>query len=128
MTIITNFGTIRQWREKRDPEIARRDESSAEKKQETVGRAREDLDSFYENYNKKMDRQRGKVAEEATKFVESIDNTAAGGTAWERIAKIADLHKGGKKTANGSGASKDRMRNLILELAKDERAPGASGV
>ncbi|KAL9112540.1 MAG: hypothetical protein Q9227_003111 [Pyrenula ochraceoflavens] len=119
---------VRQWREKRDTEIARRDEISTEKKQETITRAREDLDSFYENYNKKLDRQRGKVAEEATKFVESIDNTAAGGTAWERIAKIADLHKGGKKATEGPGAGKDRMRNLILELAKDERAPGASGV
>lgn len=118
----------RIWREKRDADIARRDAVSTSKREETRQKAREDVDSFYENYNKKQERTRTQVAEQATKFIEKIDNTAAGGTAWERIAKLADLHKTGQKTADGSNSDRDRMRSLMMDLAKDANAPGASGV
>ncbi|KAL9622862.1 MAG: hypothetical protein Q9160_002788 [Pyrenula sp. 1 TL-2023] len=124
---------IRNWRNQRTTDLSRRDAHSDQLKSETTTKAREDLDSFYENYNKKSDRARTKVQEEATKFVESIDNTAAGGTAWERIAKLADVHKGpggGAAKASGGGdmGNKDRMRSLMMDLAKDKNAPGAGGV
>lgn len=55
------------------------------------------------------------------------ENTTAGGTSWERIAKLVDLSgKGGKGGAGGSG--KEKFREMLLDLRKDEKAPGAAGV
>jgi hypothetical protein len=55
------------------------------------------------------------------------ENTSAGGTSWERIAKLVDLSgKGAKGGASGTG--KERFRELLTGLRKDENAPGASGV
>ncbi|CAO3590338.1 unnamed protein product [Absidia cylindrospora] len=44
---------VRQWREKQQELIAQRDEEAENKKQETIQKAREDIDRFYEEYNEK---------------------------------------------------------------------------
>lgn len=50
-----------------------------------------------------------------------------GGTSWERIGKLVDVSgKGLKGGASGSG--KERFREMLLDLKKDQDAPGASGV
>lgn len=118
---------IRAWREKRDADIARRDEASAKKKEETVATARKDIDSFYESYNRKVDRQKTSTAKEAEEFLAKREDTTSGGTSWERIAKLADL-SGKGHTSGGQGSSKAKMRELLLSLSKDQNAPGASGI
>lgn len=42
---------IRQWREKQQAEIKKRDEESLRKKEETVLKAEKAIDAFYESYN-----------------------------------------------------------------------------
>lgn len=117
---------IKEWRTKRDAQIARRDEISAEKKAETIKQAQQDIDAFYEEYNNKKERGITQTRREADEFLNSIDDTTAGGTSWERIAKLVDLS--GKGSAGGaSGSSKERFREILLSLRKDEKAPGASG-
>jgi len=55
------------------------------------------------------------------------EDTSSGGTSWERIAKLVDLSgKGNKGGATGSG--KEKFKELLTNLRKDENAPGASGV
>ena len=64
---------------------------------------------------------------EAEEFLESREDTSSGGTSWERIAKLVDLSgKGAKGGASGTG--KEKFRELLLNLRKDENAPGASGI
>lgn len=118
---------IRAWREKRDAELARRDEASTQKKEETVATARKDVDSFYESYNRKVDRQKAQTAKEAEDFLSKREDTTSGGTSWERIAKLADL-SGKGHSSGGAGSSKQKMRELLLDLAKDQNAPAASGL
>ncbi|KAK5083926.1 Clathrin light chain [Lithohypha guttulata] len=118
---------IRAWRESRDADIARRDEASAHKKEETVNTARKDIDSFYESYNRKVDRQKTQTAKEAEEFLAKREDTTSGGTSWERIAKLADL-SGKGHSAGAQGSSKQKMRELLLDLSKDPNAPGATGV
>lgn len=118
---------IRAWREQRDAEIAKRDEASARKKEETIATARKDIDSFYESYNRKVDRQKAQTQKEAEEFLAKREDTTSGGTSWERIAKLADLSGKGPKSAASVG-SKQKMRELLLDLSKDTNAPGASGV
>ncbi|PGH17685.1 hypothetical protein AJ79_01047 [Helicocarpus griseus UAMH5409] len=118
---------VREWRTKRDEELARRAEASNDRKAATVSKAQQDIDDYYESYNKRTDRAKERTRKEAEEFLASRDNTVAGGTSWERIAKLVDVSgKGLKGGASGSG--KERFRELLVELRKDQNAPGASGV
>ncbi|KAJ5745196.1 Clathrin light chain, partial [Penicillium odoratum] len=118
---------VREWREKRDAEIARRAQVSAEKKDSTVKKAQEDIDDFYVSYNNKADKHRAQTKAEAEQFLANREDTSAGGTSWERIAKLVDVS--GKGNAGGaSGSGKERFRELLIDLRKDQEAPGASGI
>lgn len=117
---------IREWREKRDAQIAKRDEISSNKKAETVKAAQEAIDEFYENYNNRRDKQVAQTKREAEEFLNKREDTTSGGTTWERISKIVDLS--GKGAAGGAaGTGKHRMREMLVGLRKDENAPGAKG-
>ena len=117
----------RLWRLKRDEDIARRDKISAEKKAATMQKAREYLDSFYEDQNVKRDRTTAQTRKEAKEYLEKKGDTTSGGTSWERIAALVDLSGKGTK-GGGPGSGKERFREMLLDLKKDENAPGAKGV
>ncbi|KAK9774242.1 putative Clathrin light chain [Seiridium cardinale] len=117
---------IKQWREKRDAGNAKRAEQFAQQKAETIKEAQQNIDDFYENYNNKKDKGIAQTQKEAEQFLASREDTVSGGTSWERIAKLVDISgKGQKGGANGSG--KERFRELLMSLRKDEKAPGAEG-
>ena len=118
---------IQAWREKRDADLQRRDEASTRKKEETVSKAREDIDAYYETYNRKLDRQKEQVAKEAEEFLSKREDTTSGGTSWERIAKLVDL-SGKGQLGGGEGSTKKKMREMLMSLKADKDAPGAGGV
>lgn len=114
------------WRSKRDADISQREEASSSKKSDRVSKAQRDIDDFYENYNSKKDKSITRTRKEAEEFLANRQDTSAGGTSWERIGKLVDLSgKGAKGGAAGGG--KEKFRELLMELRKDEKAPGASG-
>ncbi|KAF2743285.1 hypothetical protein M011DRAFT_410904 [Sporormia fimetaria CBS 119925] len=117
---------IREWRERRDLQLEHRDKVSAERKQKTIEEARQNIDEFYENYNNKKEKEIAKTQKEAKDFLANRDDTTAGGTSWERIAKLVDLSGKGVK-GGASGSEKQRFREILLSLRKDEKAPGATG-
>lgn len=117
---------IREWRERRDLAIQHRDQISEEKKQSTIKAAQGAIDDFYENYNNKKEKSIAQTRREAEEFLASRDDTTAGGTSWERIAKLVDLSGKGTR-GGGSGSEKTKFRELLLSLRKDENAPGAKG-
>jgi len=115
------------WRSKREADIATRDKISEDKKAATIAEARQAIDDFYDSYNDKKDKNIAQTRREAEEFLESRDDTTAGGTSWERISKLVDLS--GKGVKGGSASSgKERFREMLLSLRKDENAPGAKGV
>ncbi|AEO63270.1 a7854a04-24a9-446c-b526-97c9e27bcf29 [Thermothielavioides terrestris] len=117
---------IKNWREKRDAQIAKRAEQFAQQRAETIREAQQNIDDFYENYNNKKEKMIAQTRKEAEQFLASREDTTSGGTSWERISKIVDVSgKGAKGGAAGSG--KERFRELLMSLRKDENAPGASG-
>jgi len=117
---------IKQWRERRDLALQERTEKSEMKKEETIKTAQQNIDDFYENYNSKKEKSIAQTRREAEEFLAKREDTSAGGTSWERIAKLVDLSgKGAKGGASGTG--KERFRELLLSLRKDEKAPGATG-
>ena len=117
---------IKQWRERRDLALQERSEKSELKKEETIKTAQQNIDDFYENYNSKKEKSIAQTRREAEEFLAKREDTTAGGTSWERIAKLVDLSgKGAKGGASGTG--KERFREMLLSLRKDEKAPGATG-
>ncbi|MCJ1410649.1 hypothetical protein MMC19_004735 [Ptychographa xylographoides] len=118
---------IKEWRERRDLALQHRAESSAAKKSETVKTAQTSIDDFYENYNTKKDKTISQTRKEAEEFLANREDTSAGGTSWERIAKLVDLSGKGAR-GGGAGTGKERFREILTNLRKDEHAPGASGV
>lgn len=117
---------IQQWRERRDLSLRDRAQKSAQKQAETIKAAQQNIDDFYENYNLKKEKMNAQTRREAEEFLQNREDTSAGGTSWERIAKLVDLSgKGARGGASGTG--KERFRELLLGLRKDEKAPGASG-
>ena len=117
---------LREWRERRDLQLQRRDDVSASKKAETVKAAQSAIDDFYENYNNRKDKSIAQTRKEAEEFLKNREDTTSGGTSWERIAKLVDLS--GKGAGGGAaGTAKGRMRELLVSLRKDEKAPGATG-
>ncbi|CAL3970760.1 hypothetical protein PZA11_007194 [Diplocarpon coronariae] len=118
---------LKQWRERRDLALQDREARSAERKNETVKAAQQNIDDFYENYNSKKEKGIAATRREAEQFLENREDTASGGTSWERIAKLVDLSGKGAR-GGASGSEKAKFRDLLLTLKKDERAPGATGV
>ena len=120
------FCSHRAWRETRDANLAHRAELASTKKADTIKQAQQYVDDFYENYNTKKEKSIAKTRKEAEEFLAKREDTSAGGTSWERIAKLVDLSgKGAKGGASGTG--KERFREMLAGLRKDEKAPGASG-
>ncbi|KAF3055991.1 Clathrin light chain [Daldinia childiae] len=117
---------IKEWREKRDAGNARRAEQFAAQKAETIKEAQQNIDDFYENYNSKKEKMIAQTRKEAEEFLASRDDTTSGGTSWERIAKLVDVSGKGQK-GGASGSGKERFRELLMSLRKDEKAPGAEG-
>lgn len=114
---------IREWRERQQVQIERRDAVSKEKKEETVKKARQAIDDFYDNYNAKRDREIARVRKEQEEYLAKRDETQSGGTTWERIAKLIDAKDKGSAAYGGRDVS--RMRDLLLNLRKDANAPSA---
>ncbi|KAI1853577.1 hypothetical protein JX265_004092 [Neoarthrinium moseri] len=118
---------IREWREKRDAANAKRAEQFAQQKAETVKEAQQNIDDFYENYNNKKDKGIAQTQKDAEQFLASREDTVSGGTSWERIAKLVDISGKGQK-GGASGSGKERFREMLMTLRKDEKAPGAEGI
>ncbi|KAF4334355.1 clathrin light chain [Fusarium beomiforme] len=117
---------VKEWRERRDNQIAKRAEQFAAQREETIKEAQQNIDDFYENYNNKKEKGIAQTRKEAEEFLASREDTVSGGTSWDRIAKLVDVSgKGAKGGASGSG--KERFRELLVSLRKDEKAPGATG-
>ncbi|KFA46707.1 hypothetical protein S40293_07788 [Stachybotrys chartarum IBT 40293] len=117
---------VKQWRERRDAQNAKRAEQFAAQREETIKEAQQNIDDFYENYNTKKEKGIAQTRKEAEQFLASREDTVSGGTSWDRIAKLVDVSgKGAKGGAAGSG--KERFREVLMGLRKDEKAPGATG-
>ncbi|MCJ1440091.1 MAG: hypothetical protein MMC23_000573 [Stictis urceolatum] len=118
---------IKEWRERRDLALQHRAETAEKKKGETVKAAQQAVDDFYENYNNKKEKTINATRKDAEEYLKNREDTSSGGTSWERIAKLVDLSGKGAK-GGGSASGKEKFREMLASLKKDENAPGASGV
>jgi len=122
---------IRQWRQKQEEEIAKRDEASAAKKRETIAKAEQSIDDFYKQYNSKIERNVKQNKDSEVEFAESREAALSAGTTWSRIADILELQNSQSKTIARAGPGTTdlaRYKEVLLRLMREgESAPGASG-
>lgn len=111
---------ITQWRARQAEQIQRRDDLSSKRREETTTRARQQIDDFYETYNRKRDARIKLVREEQSALLEKRDESTSGGTTWERVLKLVDA-----KDVKRGDREVTRMRELLTSLAKDKNAPVA---
>ncbi|KAK4520077.1 Ribosome-releasing factor 2, mitochondrial [Mucor velutinosus] len=113
--------TVRQWREKQKEVIAERDAESEKKKEETIKQAREDIDKFYEEYNDKKQKAIEENREREENTQKNREEVASSGNIWDRVAREVDISnaKTGYHTQDVT-----RMKELMLDLKRDEKAPG----
>ncbi|KAI9493156.1 clathrin light chain [Zychaea mexicana] len=111
---------VRQWREKQKELIAQRDEEAENKKQETIQRAREEIDKFYEDYNEKKQRTIEENREREENYLKDREE-ASSANVWERVVREFDV-----SNAKSAHHTRDvsRMKQLMLDLRKDPKAPG----
>jgi len=122
---------IREWRERQQAEIAKRDEESKARRQETVAKAERALDQFYEEYTTKRKAQIAQNKDDEEAFNTDLSESLAQGTTWDRICKLIELKDSQSKTLSRAGPGTTeltRFRDVLLRLRREgESAPGAAG-
>ncbi|PIA17202.1 hypothetical protein COEREDRAFT_7566 [Coemansia reversa NRRL 1564] len=134
-----------EWQSKQRQVIAERDRIAEEKHKDIVEEARNAIDKFYEEYNKKKDE-----AIEENRANQEIESQAANkGNLWERAVRQIDMATKGSSSAGNVSPRGDistsarvaspapaasrqqqtvrdtsRMRDLLHDLKRDPDAPG----
>ncbi|POY73533.1 hypothetical protein BMF94_3470 [Rhodotorula taiwanensis] len=119
---------IRNWREQQKADIAKREEESARKKEDTIAKARNAIDNYYKDYNSKKEKAIAQNKDDEEAFKTQLSDSLAKGTTWERICTLVDLQDSRSKTTTKSKQDLTRFKELLLSLRREgETAPGAAG-
>ncbi|SCV72621.1 BQ2448_4158 [Microbotryum intermedium] len=119
---------IQSWRAKQREEIARREEASKAKREETIVKAQHAIDNFYKEYNQKKEKNIAANKDEEVAFNATQTDALAKGTTWERVCALIDLNDSRSKTSTKSKNDLTRFKEVLLSLKREgENAPGAAG-
>ncbi|WBW74582.1 clathrin light chain Clc1 [Schizosaccharomyces osmophilus] len=114
---------IQKWKNANERRIREKHAASRRLHESNVEKARKAIDDFYENYNDKKDKIIAKSRNEQKTLLDKNEAVSSGTTSWQRILKLVDL----SDKAETNDRSVQRFHELLISLAKDESAPGASG-
>ncbi|KAF5382280.1 hypothetical protein D9757_008929 [Collybiopsis confluens] len=122
---------IKEWRRKQADEIATRDETSRQRRSETIAKAEKAIDDFYEDYAAKKEKNIRENKDNEDEYLQSLTESLSAGTTWERICKLIELENSQSKTIARAGAGTTditRFKEVLLRLKREgDMAPGAAG-
>jgi len=122
---------IKDWRERQEADIKARDAASKERRQETIAKAERSIDSFYEQYANKKERNIRENKEYEAEFLAKLSDSLSSGTTWSRICDLVDLQNSQSKTLARTGPNTTditRFKEVLLRLKREgDSAPGAGG-
>ncbi|KAI8055871.1 clathrin light chain [Syncephalis plumigaleata] len=116
---------VREWRERQAAVITDREARATDEKAKRIEQARKAIDRFYEDYNTK--REKSIATNRANQEEDSYGTDGA--NIWERACRMADLvgsNEQKKKAQPKTNRDSTRLRNLLLDLRKDPKAPGVA--
>merc|ERR1711915_7258 len=102
---------IRKWREEQKERIRIKDEEEEKKKEELRQKAKQELESWYKNYEEELQlaKKENRIAEEA--FLEDVHGLKPG-TEWERVCRNSNFNS----KVNHNKKDRSRMKNVLLQL------------
>ncbi|CAR27298.1 hypothetical protein ZYGR_0I05720 [Zygosaccharomyces rouxii] len=114
---------IAEWKQKRETELAERDEADAKAKEELKEEAIKHIDEFYENYNRKKSEQLEGVRKEAEEFQKNRDEFSLqeGTTTWDRVLQLINEDDADQV----AGRDKSKFKEILQRLKGNTAAPGA---
>ncbi|EJT96851.1 hypothetical protein DACRYDRAFT_18943 [Dacryopinax primogenitus] len=130
---------IKQWREKQAEQIREREDKAARRKADTIKKAEESIDQFYEDYNKQKERNIREnkfglpvsLPENEAQYLDGLNASLSEGTTWSRICSLIELENSQSKTLARAGPGTtdlSRYKEVLLRLRREgDRAPGAAG-
>lgn len=114
---------LKEWKQRRDLEIEKRESANAKKKEEIRAAAQQSIDDFYDNHNNKREQQSKQVLKEEEAFLAKRDDFLKRGTLWDRVNElIGDAGEG-----STGDRDKSRFKGLLTKLKGKENVPGAGG-
>jgi hypothetical protein len=111
----------REWREKQAEEIARRDAASKATRQETIARAEQSIDKFYEEYNGRKERT---IRENKCGPPRRRCPTACADAAAERRRRTTSRRSPTRSGRARRGRGSRRSSSSRIARARRSRAPG----
>ncbi|KAI8997324.1 clathrin light chain [Pilobolus umbonatus] len=111
---------VRQWRTQKQEAIAKKAEEEKSRKEEIINKAREEIDLFYEEYNDKKQKATEEHREREEVMMRAKEVLATSNI-WECVVREFDVSNA--KAASTRDVS--RMKALMLDLRKDNKAPGS---
>ncbi|CCH44536.1 Midasin [Wickerhamomyces ciferrii] len=88
---------VKEWRERYNLEISKRDEADAKKAEETKKEAEKQLDDFYDDYNNKKESDIAKTKEAEKEFLSKRDEFYQKGDVWSRALDLTKDIKGNER-------------------------------
>lgn len=114
---------LKDWKERRDLEIAEREKANAKTKEEIVKKAQQTIDDFYDNYNTKKEQSSQQVLKDEEQFLEKRDKFLSKGTLWDRVneltTEVGEVSLGDR--------DKSRFSKILKNLKGKDKVPGAGG-
>ncbi|KAJ3188183.1 hypothetical protein HDU85_005333 [Gaertneriomyces sp. JEL0708] len=139
---------LKQWRADFQSRIAERDDRAAQKHQEIITSAKESIERFYADYNSKKTKSIQRNKDQEKRIIEERDDLTSG-TVWDRALRL--IEQAAKETSSVTKTTKavvdlkpterskdkdtknvkpikvrdtSRMKQVLISLRKDARAPG----
>ncbi|CAM9014367.1 hypothetical protein WICANDRAFT_60141 [Wickerhamomyces anomalus NRRL Y-366-8] len=88
---------VKEWRERYNLEISKRDEADEKKAKETKETAEKQLDDFYDDYNNKKDADIEKARNTEKEFLAKRDEFFSKGDVWSRALELTKDVKGNER-------------------------------
>ena len=115
---------IKNWRERRELEIAERDQAEDKAKLELQEEAARHIDDFYENYNIKKQHGIEETKAEAEKFLKQTNGFASQDiTLWDKVLQLINI----EDADIVEDRDRSKFKEILLRLKGNASAPGASG-
>lgn len=115
---------LKNWKERRELEIAERDQAEEKAKAELQEEAAKHMDDFYENYNIKKHQGIEETRKEAEEFLASIHGFASQDlSVWDKALQLINL----EDADIVDGRDRSKFKEILQRLKGNNSAPGAAG-